>query len=157
MKKYKKALPYANTAIELGSSLTPEDQLRRELPVTYALRGDINFQLKNYEKTIKDYRYLAKIKYSKWYIYNNLVMIIIKYSQNIDKTECLQLLEESQTLAPKKYLSYINDTYGDLYSKLGDKKKALAYFNKAIEQTSDPNRKQKIKDKIEENSEQSRL
>ena len=153
MKKYKKALPYANRAIELGSSLTPEEQLHRELPVTHALRGGINYQLKNYEKTIKDYRYLARIKYKEWYIYNNLVMTIIKHSQNIDKTECLQLLKESQILAKKKYFSYINDTYGDLYLKLGNKEKAFAYFNKAIAQTSDPNRKQKIKDKIEENSE----
>ena len=153
MNEYQKALPYANKAIEIGSSLSPEEQLQRNLPITYGIRADINYQLKNYEKVINDYRYLAKIKYKKWYIYNNLVMIIINHSQNIDKTECLQLLKESKRLAPKKYWSYINDTYGELYLKLSDKKKAISYFNKAIEQTSDIKRKQQLKNKIKENSE----
>lgn len=151
MKDYKKALPYANTAIELGSSLTPEEQLRRDLPVTHALRGDINYQLKNYEETINDYRHLAKIKYKVWYMYMNLVGAILNHGANIDKAECLAMLQEAERLAPEpnQYVSYLSATYGDLYVKLGENKKALDYFNKALKQTSDLNQKKKIKEEID--------
>lgn len=148
MKNYPKALSYVNIGIEYASSLTAEEQLRREVSIAYDMRIEINYVLKNYEQIISDYRHLARTQDKRWYIYNNLVSTIINHIPNIEKSECVVLLKEAEELVPKKYLSYVYDTYGELFFALGENNYALGYFNRAFNQSSDTKRKKEIKEKI---------
>jgi len=148
MKDYKKALFYINTAIEYANHLTTAQQLQRESPTLYEMRVKINYEHKNFEQIINDYRYLTSINSKKWYVYNNLVSTIIEHSKKINKSECIAFLNKSEELAPNKYQSYINDTYGELFFKLGENDKSLEYYNKAFNQSTDPTHKKKIKTKI---------
>lgn len=148
MKNYQKALTYVNTGIKYASSLTNEEQLRREVPVAYDMRTKINYELNNYEQIIQDYEYLVSIKYKSWHVYNNLVSTIIKHRPNIEKSKCIELLKEAEQLAPKNYLYYVYDTYGELFFTLGENNKALDYYNKAFNLSNDPKHKKEIKEKI---------
>lgn len=54
MKKYQKALSYTDKAINIANSMSLAEQIKRELPVAYKLRGQIHYELKNYTQAIQD-------------------------------------------------------------------------------------------------------
>lgn len=55
MKEYQKALSYADMAINKSNSLDLEEQIKRDLPVAYKMRGQIHYELKNYNQAILDF------------------------------------------------------------------------------------------------------
>jgi tetratricopeptide (TPR) repeat protein len=148
MKDYKKALLYVNKAIKMASDLSIEQQYEKEIPLAYKMRGEINYELKNYQQIIQDYKYLTSINYENWIIYNNLVSIILEHSAKVDKSECVAYLEKAEKFTPEKYLANLYVTYGDLFSKIGEKNKALDFYNKAILRTNDPMFEKEIQKEI---------
>jgi tetratricopeptide (TPR) repeat protein len=148
MKDYEQALFYVNDAIKYASSLSEEDQHRREVPTAYKMRMVINYELKKYDEVIQDGRYLVKLDDQDWYVYNNLVSDIANHSPDVNRTECIALLKKAEDLASKNEFAYIYDTYGELFLRLEENKNALDYFNKAFSQSNDPKLKKKIKGKI---------
>ncbi len=55
MKDYPKALSYADTAINTANGLSLDEQIGKEIPDTYRIRGEIHYELKNYTQAIQDF------------------------------------------------------------------------------------------------------
>jgi tetratricopeptide (TPR) repeat protein len=55
MKDYQKALFYTDMAINSVNGLSSEEQIKKEIPETYRIRGEINYELKKYIQAVQDF------------------------------------------------------------------------------------------------------